>query len=59
MNAFRLPRPHAVSSSSLPADERRPLPLEAEFDGARRPEVQATSPNDLDRYHEIFCGGTD
>lgn len=58
MNAFRTPRPHALTST-LPADERRPLPLEAEFEGVRRPETHAASPNDPDRYLEIFCAGTD
>jgi hypothetical protein len=42
-----------------PADERRPLPLEADFDGSRRPEVHDATPQDPDRYREIFCGGTD
>jgi hypothetical protein len=39
------------------ADERQPLALEAEFDGARRPQtVSERNPCDPDRYWEIFSG---
>lgn len=59
MNAYRKIGVQAASYSSLPADERRPLALEGDFDGMRRPEPDAASPSDPDRYRDIFCGGTD
>jgi hypothetical protein len=59
MNAYRQPRHRTLGPSPAPADERRPLPLETDFDGSRRPETHASTPQDPDRYREIFCGGTD
>lgn len=59
MNAYRRTGGQSASYSSLPADERRPIALERDFDGSRRPQPDAASPSDPDRYREIFCGGTD
>lgn len=59
MYAYRELAVQPASYSSLPADERRPLALEGDFDGTRRPEPHAAQPSDPDRYQEIFCGGTD
>jgi hypothetical protein len=42
------------------ADEQQPLALEAEFDGARRPQAPSEQdPCDPARYWEIFSSGTD
>lgn len=59
MNAYSHSPLRVASPSPLPVDERRPLPLETDFDGSRRPEPRVASPSDPDRYSEIFCGGTD
>lgn len=59
MNAYRKPGGQSASYSSLPADERRPLALEGDFDGMLRPQPDAAAPSDPDRYRDIFCGGTD
>jgi hypothetical protein len=59
MHAYRKLSVQRASCLSLPADERRPLAIEGDFDGIRRPEPHAASPSDPERYREIFCGGTD